>query len=145
MNEEETLWRQWLGKSERTQLGALSLIEVDKDSAVSRFYYTVYQAATALLHYRGGHPPPMMGEVRRESWTHEDTPILVENVLEKLLQKRDRDKIARYLKELYRFRIYADYSGSQRVSEGELNQIRKMSNWVVKIAQEVMTDGRKRD
>jgi uncharacterized protein (UPF0332 family) len=143
MEDEEPLCVQWIEKSKKAQLAALELVSVAIDSAASRFYYAAYQAVTALMHSRGHHPPQIDG-VQREGWTHEDTPFMVENMLKPVLTQGQRRQVAGDLRKLYRFRIYADYAGERGITGAQLEKIRMMSGRIVKVAQEILIDGRQR-
>ncbi len=140
--EEKPLWFLWMKRAEQKQKDALNLVGEGRYSAIALEYYVAYQSVTALLHYRGGLQPPLFEGLQRESWTHEKTPELVEDALKPLLDIGQRKRMASYMKKLYRFRIYADYVASETVTEVDLNQVRKMSGWIIKTAQQIMFDGR---
>lgn len=68
-----TPWQSWREMAQESEKAA-RLAEADGclRSAASRYYYAAYQAATALLLYRGLTPP-----AEREAWSHENTPQLM--------------------------------------------------------------------
>lgn len=102
-------WRQWQIMAQESEKAARAAeAEGCLRSAASRYYYAAYQAATALLVYRGLTPPQ-----DRQAWPHDLTPDLVVEQLEPLLRSRDRrNDMARRLRELYKRRVVADYVAS---------------------------------
>lgn len=105
-------------------------------SAASRYYYTAYQAATALLLYRG--LTPSLG---REAWNHEDTPALLQDQLRTLIRSRDkRNDLAARLVDLYRVRIIADYQGRRVVSLSRLAGAGRDARYILRVTEDVLPE-----
>jgi len=105
-------------------------------SAASRYYYTAYQAATALLLYRG--LTPSLG---REAWNHEDTPALPQDQLRTLIRSRDkRNDLAARLVDLYRVRIIADYQGRRVVSLSRLAEAGRDARYILRVMEDVLPE-----
>ncbi len=105
-------------------------------SAASRYYYTAYQAATALLLYRGLTPP-----LGREAWNHEDTPALLQDQLRTLIRSRDkRNDLAARLVDLYRVRIIADYQGRRVVSLSRLAGAGRDARYILRVMEDVLPE-----
>jgi len=105
-------------------------------SAASRYYYTAYQAATALLLYRG--LTPSLG---REAWNHEDTPALPQDQLRTLIRSRDkRNDLAARLVDLYRVRIIADYQGRRVVSLSRLAGAGRDARYILRVTEDVLPE-----
>ncbi len=105
-------------------------------SAASRYYYTAYQAATALLLYRGLTPP-----LGREAWNHEDTPALLQDQLRTLIRYRDkRNDLAARLVDLYRVRIIADYQGRRVVSLSRLAGAGRDARYILRVTEDVLPE-----
>ncbi len=105
-------------------------------SAASRYYYTAYQAATALLLYRGLTPP-----LGREAWNHEDTPALLQDQLRTLIRSRDkRNDLAARLVDLYRVRIIADYQGRRVVSLSRLAGAGRDARYILRVTEDVLPE-----
>ncbi len=101
-------------------------------SATSRYYYTAYQAATALLLYRGLTPP-----TEREAWSHEETPSLLQDQLQTLIRSRDRrNDLAHRLTGLYWLRLNADYRGVQRVVAAQVVKAGRDARFILRVADE---------
>ena len=103
-------------------------------SAASRYDYAAYQAVTALLHYRGVAVPE-----GRQAWSHDQTPGLIVEQLEPLLKTRDkRNALARRLERLYKTRIIADYMADTPLRAEGLRSVRRDSNYILKVAEEIL-------
>jgi len=104
--------------------------------AASRYYYAAYQAATALLLYRGLTPP-----LGREAWNHEDTPALLQDQLRTLIRSRDkRNDLAARLVDLYRVRIIADYQGRRVVSLSRLAGAGRDARYILRVMEDVLPE-----
>ncbi len=104
--------------------------------AASRYYYAAYQAATALLLYRGLTPP-----LGREAWNHEDTPALLQDQLRTLIRSRDkRNDLAARLVDLYRVRIIADYQGRRVVSLSRLAEAGRDARYILRVMEDVLPE-----
>jgi len=120
-------WRQWWEMAQES----LSVARAAEESggyrsSASRYYYAAYQAATALLLYRGLTPPQ-----GREAWTHEDTPFLLAFETGTLIRSRDRrNDLAARLRNLYRLRLVADYSARQIVSRTRVERARRNADFL---------------
>ncbi len=80
-------WKPWLDMAHGSLKSGVELQQTDARSAISRFYYAVYQAGTAVLLYRRLTPPPP-----REAWSHADTPPLLMESLRSLLAPEDKEE-----------------------------------------------------
>ncbi len=101
-------------------------------SAASRYYYAAYQAATALLLYRGLTPP-----TGREAWSHEETPALLQDQLQTLIRSRDRrSDLANRLTELYWLRLSADYRGARPVVAAQIVKAGRDARFILRVADE---------
>jgi uncharacterized protein (UPF0332 family) len=126
-------WEKWLGMAVDSVDAGIELGDTPAftRSAVSRYYYAAYQAVTALFLYEGQMPPTVNG-IRRESWSHEVTPDMVlENLGRVLPDRKKRYQIRSNLQELYKTRIFADYSGANPVSVARLKSSRKLAKYIV--------------
>ena len=105
-------------------------------SAANRYYYAAYQAMTAILLYRGLTPP-----ADREAWSHDETPSLIEGqqplFVGTMSQRRD---MAHRLRELYKVRLIADYSGTHDVAAGKVATARKSVGYLFKVADSVLPE-----
>lgn len=105
-------------------------------SAASRFYYAAYQAATALLLYRGVTPPQ---ESDREAWSHTDTPVLIMSQLEPLLKNRDvRFRCQSRLRHLYLLRVRADYQAQNSVTAERVAEVRRFAGYILSVMTETL-------
>lgn len=105
-------------------------------SAASRYYYAAYQAATALLVYRGLTVP-----ADREAWSHPDTPLLVQTELRMLIPSRNRrNDVASRLRDLYDFRVDADYIASRTILQGSVTVARRKAGFILSVAQGVLPE-----
>lgn len=124
------MWEAWLEMAKESQQAALGVESISKRSALSRHYYASYQAVTALLHYLGQIPP-----IDRDGWNHQDTPAMI---LDHLRDNNTRRNVSGFLRKLYRYRIFADYTPNQEFTDTNLSEARKMSGYIVKVAQEMI-------
>lgn len=111
--------RSWLSVALESYEAGKAAADLGLDrSALSRFYYAAYQAATAGLLYRGVTPPTLLAEdgSLREAWSHSETPELFVVQMEPLIPSKDqRQRVRNHLAALYRKRIRADYLMEQPV------------------------------
>ena len=129
------LWRDMARESE--QAGRLAEDGGCPRSAASRYYYAAYQAATALLLYRGMTPP-----TGREAWNHVDTPMLLQDQLRAPTRSSDlRNDLARRLRELYQLRLEADYSGLSRQDSGRVSTAGKDSRYLLRRIDQFLPKG----
>lgn len=121
-------WDLWIGMARESLEAATAAMEKGLGrSAMSRFYYAAYQAATAALLYRGLTPP-----ADREAWTHDDTPLLMVQQLSPVVPRRDvRRDLLRRVSGLYRRRLIADYRAKQTLSANDLQEARRDAGYVV--------------
>lgn len=86
--------------------------------ATSRFYYAVYQAITALLHF-AGKQPPTGGDVEgggREAWSHSTTPEMILTDLNRYFRRQSvRETLASKMRFLYKMRVIADYIATESI------------------------------
>jgi hypothetical protein len=109
-------------------------------SSASRYYYATYQAATALLLYRG-----MIPQVGREAWNHVDTPALLQDQLPLLIRSKfRRDDLAQRLVDLYRIRIVADYVGREIIGKSRIQRAGKDARYILQIAGALLPERRER-
>lgn len=129
------LWQDMARESE--QAGRLAEDGGCPRSAASRYYYAAYQAATALLLYRHLTPPE-----GREAWGHFDTPALLQDQLRALTRSADlRNDLTRRLRELYRLRLDADYSGLLPVVAGQAAAAGKDSRSLLGVVDKFLPKG----
>ena len=103
-------------------------------SAASRHYYAAYQAATALLLYRGLTPP-----TEREAWNQVDTPQLLQDQLQTVIRSRSRrNDLAQRLADLYRLRVVADYEGSEFIGAGRVQSAGKDARYILQIVSDIL-------
>ena len=89
-------------------------------SAVSRYYYSAFQAATALLHRRGYIAP-----LGREAWSHQATPDLMrESLIVLRHSEAERRELVLDLVGLYDLRIRADYGAATSLLGADVVQSR---------------------
>ena len=125
-----------------SQVAANMLYQKHPRSCASRYYYAAFQASTAILQHIGETPPTVEG-VQREGWSHDDTPGMLLNNLKKLLTDRDqRKKLYTDLSWLYKMRVQADYEAEADFENINTSDIRKRSNYVVKVAIETVSRGK---
>src|SRR5438105_2250804 len=75
-------------------------------SAISRYYYSAYQAATAALVAAGMTPP-----TGREAWSHDATPeLFIAQLSRQEYNDEQSSRLADDLEALYTLRVRADYS-----------------------------------
>jgi uncharacterized protein (UPF0332 family) len=99
-------------------------------SAVARFYFAAYQAATAILLYRKQIPP-----VGREAWSHEITPdMLMQHLGEQVSRQEDRRRLSNHLRDLRDARIISDYVATQSVTAADGLQARESAEEILRIA-----------
>ena len=103
-------------------------------SSTSRYYYSAYQSASALLQYRGLTPP-----IDREAWNHEETPLLIQSQLGILIRSRDtRNDFARRLRKLYKWRLVADYQGQRSISRLQTETLGRDARYILRVAAEIL-------
>ena len=130
-------WDQWRALARGSERAA-RLAEAGEcpRSAASRYYYAAYQAATALLLYRGLTPP-----AGREAWNHADTPALLQDQMQPLMRSRDkRGDISRRLADLYRLRVAADYEASELVGAGRVQAAGRDARFVLRVAGDILPE-----
>jgi uncharacterized protein (UPF0332 family) len=135
-------WRQWIMIAEESRRAALEMTDEPafRRSRASRYYYAAYQAVTALLLYEG-QTPPIVDGIERESWSHEVTPTMALDNLGRVLPvRKKRYQIRSGLQELYKIRIFADYSGANEITAERLKAARKLSSHIVKVARDILPD-----
>lgn len=110
-------------------------------SAASRFYYAAYQAATALLLYRGLTPPD-----NREAWSHDLTPQLALQELETIRVPRVvRFDMRRRLLDLYQMRVVADYQAQITVTASDVGEGRRDAGYILRVAENTLPRKRESD
>ncbi len=126
-------WRELAAESERAARNAAQ--DQCLRSSVSRCYYACYQAVTALLLYRGLMPP-----LGREAWNYEDTPYLIQMQMSPLMERRRKNDMAFRLRELYRRRIAADYSGLVMISEDQVMRAGRDARYILRVVKEYLPE-----
>ncbi len=132
-------WQAWRGMAQDSERAA-RLAEADGclRSAASRCYYAAYQAATALLLYRGLTPPQ-----DREAWSHTETPELVAHECAPVMRSRDtRVDLRRRLRNLYALRVRADYQPSRGVSTGDVAEAGRDARYLPTTISSVLPEGK---
>ena len=130
-------WQQWREMA-RESLTAARILETKAvyRSSVSRYYYCAYQAITAVLLYRGLAPP-----ASEEAWGHGSTPDLVVEQLEVFIRRRDdRRRYAEMIRNLYEWRIQADYRGGSKL-DTKIEECRKYAYRLVRIMDDILPEG----
>ena len=130
------LWQQWFVMAIESRSAAEDAQSAQHwRSSVSRYYYAAYQAVSAVLIYRGLTPPP-----EEEAWGHASTPdMLVEHFVPYIRSKDVRQRHAEQLRELYVWRIKADYRGSEQL-QANINNVHKHANRLVKLAEGILPE-----
>lgn len=103
--------------------------------AASRAYYAAYQAATSMLHQNGGLTRPVINNVSREGWRHDQTPDLIVDHSNRLPLKRRKNELAGKLKSLYRLRLSADYISNDTVGSSAVQSALSDAGQIVKAAE----------
>ena len=131
-------WGLWLEMArESSQIAQIAEAGSFRRSAASRYYYAAYQAATALLRYRMVPLPE-----GRQAWSHDLTPALLYEQLEPLLRARHKRKdLQKRLERLYKTRIIADYMANTPVTAESLKSVRRDSNYILKVAEQILPKG----
>ena len=108
-------------------------------SAASRYYYAMFQAATALLHHRGLTPPAVVGE-SRQAWSHTVTPDMLREHLNMFLKNRNRaNKLGSNLSEAYKIRVQSDYvSGSALIAKNKVAKVRSDAGQLLKVVADII-------
>ncbi len=130
------LFRLWFAMADES-LQAATLLEAQEftRSSVSRYYYAAYQAITAVLLYRGVTLPVVDGTLR-EAWSHDDTPGIFVNQIERFVKNREfRRDVERRLQNLYEKRVVADYITRRAITQSDLQQSRKDAKYVVRVVE----------
>ena len=147
--ESSDLWQYWILMAEESQLAAIQAHEAGYTrSASSRYYYSAYQAITALLHYTGQRPPEKTAdsedETGREGWSHQKTPdIIIENCGRLIRSKDERQRLASNLKELYKIRLEADYHGKEKIKISSLVSVARKSKYLMKVVLGILPEREK--
>lgn len=122
-------WQQWWEMAQES----LSVARAAEESggyrsSASRYYYAAYQAATALLLYRGLMPP-----LDREAWGHEATPLLLVSETSTVIRSRDRrHDLAARLTDLYLLRLDADYRAAGTVGANQVARAGRDTRFILK-------------
>lgn len=140
-----SLWVLWLQMADDSLRAARLFQSEYLRSCSSRLYYAAFQATTALLHYRGGLTPPTVDGEQWEHWGHDKTPDIVVDHLSSSLTRNERFLLRKSLRELYKNRLYADYSGSDAPTAEDIRALYKVSANVVRIVRQVIAEGRTTD
>ena len=129
------LWQLWQDMARESEQSArLAEDGGCPRSAASRYYYAAYQAATALLLYRGLTPP-----TGREAWGHEETPLLVQSQLQALIRSRDsRNDLSGRLSRLYKLRLIADYRGTLGVPTNRIAEAGRNTRFILRVMGETL-------
>ncbi len=130
------LWQQWFAMAIESNNAAENAQSAQHwRSSVSRYYYSAYQAVSAVLIYRGLTPPP-----EEEAWGHASTPdMLVEHFGTYIRSKDVRQRYANQLRELYAWRIKADYRGNEQL-RASIGVVRKNANRLVEMAEGILPE-----
>lgn len=133
------IWGRWLAMAHESRAAAVQSQEAGRPrSAASRFYYTAYQAASALLLYCRLTPPTISGQ-RRESWSHGEMPGLLHAVLQRFVPDRRRcGDVRAKLGGLYKVRVSADYISADDISPATLAAVRRDAGYILKLAQDII-------
>jgi uncharacterized protein (UPF0332 family) len=123
----QTAWLQLAGLNETAASDALD--RMHHRPAISRFYYSAFAAAHAVLISKGVTPP------QRGNWGHEGLPEHLETALG---SNRDASLYSQRLGELYDLRIEADYGVLRTVGEREAVRSRKLAGPLIRLAEKVV-------
>ena len=128
-------WKLWREMAEGALRSAEYLFDKEHSSkffrsAISRYYYASFQAATSFLLYSGLTPP--QGE---EGWSHTSTPRLLAENLAKRMDRRMAISLSECLHDLYNLRIFADYQ-SDALTDRHRDKVReaaKKAKFVIRL------------
>lgn len=136
---DQTDSNKWLQMASSSYSAALAAESADAlRSAVSRYYYAAYQSATAFLRYRNL-DPPIIGTIRRESWSHMDTPQMLRTHLRPFVRNpRSRALCASRLGALYKARVGADYSAAFNAPAATIHVARRDAASLLKMVQRII-------
>ena len=131
-------WKLWREMAEGSLRSADCLFEIEPSSkffrsAISRYYYASFQAATSFLLYSGLTPPD--GD---EGWSHMSTPRLLGENSAKILDNRLAKSISANLHDLYNLRLLADYR-SEALAERDENKVREAAKKAKFIIREIFS------
>ena len=128
-------WRSWRKMANISLEDAMLLDENSSfRSSISRYYYAVFQISTAVLIYCNQTPPH-----DREAWSHVDTPELLGKFLHfSGMKAKNHLLFLNYIREMYKFRVYADYSVNFNIDRSSLSNIRRNAGYVFKICNEIL-------
>lgn len=123
--------REWLQLSKQNELAATQLLDASfHRSSVSRFYYSAFAAAHAVLIERA-YTLPDLG-----NWSHKALP---EAIKAGLGGDRDAKLYAMRLAELYVLRIEADYGVNRSVDRREAVRSRKLAGPILRLADRMIS------
>ena len=129
-------WQQWLLMAVESNNAAEDAQSAKHwRSSVSRYYYSAYQAVSAVLIYRGPTPPP-----EEEAWGHASTPdMIVEHFAPYIRSKDVRQRYANQLRELYSWRIKADYRGKANLQDAT-DKVRMFASRLMQLAETILPE-----
>ena len=130
-------WKLWLAMArEASETAQMAEAAGHLRSAASRYYYATYQAVTALLLYQGLIPPSGV-----EAWSHFITPTLLNEETQSLIRPRGkRVDLATRLRELYKLRIIADYTASDRIGTNQIATARRDSGYILSVVNDILPE-----
>ncbi len=130
-------WERWLVMArEASETAQLAEVAGHLRSAASRYYYAAYQAATALLLYRGLIPPAGV-----EAWSHFLTPTLLGEETQTLIKSRGRrTDLATRLRDLYELRITADYRAEGEIAQNQIAAARRDAGFILKVVNDIFPE-----
>jgi uncharacterized protein (UPF0332 family) len=125
-------WRLWRDMARESIQAARTVHNVYPRSAISRYNYAAFQAATAWLLYSKQQPPDMQG-----AWSHAETPELLREKLSPAIRSTDvKRDIQIRLRELYKLRCDADYVSEAHHWNRSVEKARKDASYISKVIED---------
>ena len=128
-------WKLWKEMAQDTLVDARSLFSNSRmRSAVSRYYYAVYQMSTAVLLYRNQTPPEY-----REAWSHNSTPeLLGEHLHLSGLNRFQHKTLTKFMQELYKMRCDADYQSGVDFQFEIVKKIDRSARYFITVCSDIL-------
>ncbi len=128
------MWREWMIMARDSLAGAETCLTAKcARSAVSRAYYAVFAAVTAMLLKCGQHPRAAHG-----AWPHKELPKLVRRHLSSEYGAGRARDLSRIVNVNYMLRILADYGPGRVVDGASARRCVANARAVLKVAESLL-------